>query len=70
MERLFPDERRVVGLVVQVNEAPEQGWHLNILVRREGQSYLNCRQEDYEGLSAAELLDVVDIVVAQSLGIV
>lgn len=58
-ERLF--NTAPVAVSITAGWSHGFGWTLHMCSRKDGQDWADARIEHYEGLSTAELLDVLDV---------
>lgn len=60
-------ERAVVAFFVAATYTAGEGWSLTLKLKREGVPWADTPGESYDFLTAAELLDVVDVVLTRRL---
>lgn len=66
-QRLFPLAVEVVHM--HATFVGGQGWHFNIIERRQDEPWAAARKSNYSHLSTEELADVVCSEVSRALGI-
>jgi len=57
------------AIAVHAHWSWPEGWHLRVMVKRADETYRDCTKADYDGLSAAELIDALDAELGAALGL-
>lgn len=64
-DRIFDEPLRAIHVIASYTKST--GWHLDVVIRREGEHWLNADRHQYRRLSRAELADVIEAVCTDQL---
>lgn len=65
-----PGSTEAVALAIEATWEPGQGWRMAISTAHPSEHGIRTKRMSYRGLTSTELNDVIDVELAQALGVI